>query len=63
MAESDFIDNSAPDDSHSSFRITYYAFILPQLHVRFFNVDLIYLTRIYRDIVHVADLIWRDVNC
>ena len=56
------IDVSSPDDHRTSFRTTNFDSIVPLIHARFPNIDLVYLTKIFRGTVGATGLIWLDID-
>lgn len=58
----DPIDTTSPDDSRTSFRTTDFDSILPLINNRFPNIDLVYLTKIFRGTIGANGLIWLDID-
>lgn len=56
------IDTSSPEDHRSSFRTTDFNSTLPLIHDRFSNIELVYLTKIFRGTIGANGLIWLDVG-
>jgi len=56
------IDVSSPDNSRISFRSTNFDSTLPLIRARFPNVDLVYLTKIFRGTIGPNGLIWLDID-